>query len=85
MHVPIEESLTSAPQRETDILVLNDLMDRLASHDDRKARVVELRIFGGLTIAEVADVLAVSHATVERDLKFARTWLARELSVHQEA
>jgi RNA polymerase sigma factor (TIGR02999 family) len=62
------------------LLVLNDALDRLASLDPRQARVVELRFFGGLTVAEVAHVLGVSQRTVEGDWTHARAWLNRELS-----
>jgi RNA polymerase sigma factor (sigma-70 family) len=53
---------------------------RLESLDERKARVVELRFFGGLTIREAAEVLGISPKTVEADWYFARAWLAKELA-----
>ena len=62
-----------------DILALDLALEELADFDARKARVVELRFFGGLTIDETAAVLDVGHATVERDLKLAKAWLARRL------
>lgn len=62
-----------------DLLVLNDALERLGAFDERKARVLELRFFAGLTIEETAEALELSRATVERDLKLARAWLAREL------
>jgi RNA polymerase sigma-70 factor (ECF subfamily) len=55
-------------------------MERLAALDDRQARVVELRVFGGLTIEEAAEVLNLSPATVKRDWSVARLWLRRELA-----
>ena len=55
-------------------------MERLAAFDPQQARIVELKFFAGLTIEETAEVLGVSHATVERDWKLARAWLRRELS-----
>lgn len=63
------------PGPDVDIQLLDDALRRLAEHDPRKAQIVELRFFGGLTNAEAADVLQVSLATVERDWKFARAWL----------
>ena len=63
-----------------DLIDLHDALDRLGAHDPRKARIVELKFFGGLTTAEIADVLQVSHATVERDWSFARAWLYDALS-----
>jgi RNA polymerase sigma factor (sigma-70 family) len=52
----------------------------LAALDPRKARVVEMRFFGGLSVQESAEVLNVSEVTVRRDWQFAKTWLLRELS-----
>jgi RNA polymerase sigma factor (TIGR02999 family) len=63
-----------------DILRLNTALDRLAEFDPRQSRIVELRVFGGLTIEEAADVLDLSPATVKRDWNVARLWLRRELS-----
>lgn len=58
---------------------LDEAMNRLAVMDERKARVVEMRFFGGLTNAEIAEVTGVSVDTVKRDWTFAKLWLAREL------
>lgn len=66
-----------APGVET--LALDEALARLAAFHERSARVVELRFFGGLTIAEAAEVVGVSHGTVEADWTFARAWLRREL------
>lgn len=74
------EALTPAPESPIDLLVLDDALTRLAHLSERMARVVELRYFGGLTVAEVAEVLAVSKRTVEGDWETARAWLARELN-----
>jgi RNA polymerase sigma factor (TIGR02999 family) len=62
------------------LLALNGALDRLAALDERQARVVELRFFGGLTVAEVAHLLGVSRRTVEGDWTHARAWLKRELT-----
>ena len=65
---------------ETDgLLGLDEALDRLAARDDRAARVVELRFFGGLSLDETADALGVSEATVSRDWRRARAWLLGEL------
>ena len=66
--------------RQLDVLALDDVLRRLERLDPRQARVVELRYFGGLTIAEAAGALGVSTRTVEDDWAMARPWLARELS-----
>jgi RNA polymerase sigma factor (TIGR02999 family) len=63
-----------------DVLVLSDAIDRLAAQDERKAQIVELHFFGGLTEEETAEALDVSLSTVERDLRVARAWLRRDLS-----
>jgi RNA polymerase sigma-70 factor, ECF subfamily len=63
-----------------EILGLNDALERLFTLNQRQARVVELRFFGGLTNEEVADVLDISRATVVNDWTFARAWLSREIN-----
>ncbi|HJQ27377.1 MAG TPA: sigma-70 family RNA polymerase sigma factor [Blastocatellia bacterium] len=65
---------------EVDCLALDEALQKLAGLNPQYGQVVELRYFGGLTIEETAEVMGVSHATVERDWKFARVWLKRELS-----
>jgi RNA polymerase sigma-70 factor (ECF subfamily) len=62
-----------------DLIALDEALRALAALDERKARVVELRWFAGLSVEEVAEVLALSPATVKRDWEFARVWLLREL------
>lgn len=62
-----------------DLLALDAALSRLAALDPRKARAVELRYFGGLTLAETAQALAVATPTIILDLRFAKAWLAREL------
>jgi len=70
----------AAHHADFDLVVLDDLLSRLQALDARQARVVELRFLGGLTIAETAEELGVSHATVEEDWSLARAWLRRELA-----
>lgn len=76
-------SITSAEavvkQPEIDLLALNEALDELAQMDPQQSRIVELKFFGGLSIEETAEVLGISHATVERDWKLARAWLRRQL------
>jgi RNA polymerase sigma factor (TIGR02999 family) len=76
-------SITSAEtiikQPEIDLLALNEALDELAQMDPQQGRIVELKFFGGLSIEETAEVLGISHATVERDWKMARAWLRRQL------
>lgn len=70
-------SLLEAPAGgpEIELIALEDALGRLSLLDARKARVVELRFFGGLTMDEVAEVLEISRATAEREWSFARAWL----------
>jgi RNA polymerase sigma factor (TIGR02999 family) len=62
-----------------DVLALNEALTNLAAVDERKARVVELRFFGGLSVEEAAEVLEVSVETVARDWRTAKIWLRREI------
>jgi RNA polymerase sigma factor (TIGR02999 family) len=76
-------SITSAEtivkQPAVDLLALNEALDELAKMDQQQSRIVELKFFAGLSIEETAEVLGISHATVERDWKMARAWLRRQL------
>jgi RNA polymerase sigma factor (TIGR02999 family) len=77
-------SLTSAEKvartPEVDLLALNEALEELEKMDPQQSRIVELKFFGGLSIEEIAEVLKIGHATVERDWKMARAWLRRQLS-----
>ena len=63
-----------------DILTLNGAMERLAAIDSRQSQIVELRVFGGLTVDEAAEVLSLSATTVKREWSVARLWLRKELT-----
>jgi RNA polymerase sigma factor (TIGR02999 family) len=78
--VTLDERLELVPQADLDLLALNDSLVALAELDPDKARLVELRFFGGLTIEECAEVLGVSVATLKRHWSLARAWLYREIS-----
>ncbi|HEX5030446.1 MAG TPA: sigma-70 family RNA polymerase sigma factor [Candidatus Eisenbacteria bacterium] len=73
------EAISSALPLDVPAEELDEALDRLASLDERQARVVELRFFTGLSIEEAAEALGVSPATVKRDWTLARAWLHREL------
>jgi RNA polymerase sigma factor (TIGR02999 family) len=77
-----EESLPSE-EKTLDILVLNELLQRLAEFDERQARILELHLFGGLTFEEIAEILHVSERTVQRDWTMACAWVKGELSKNQ--
>ena len=80
--VTLDESVTpGAPGGgEYDILDLEEALTKLAAVDERAARVVQLKYFGGLSVDEMAEVLSVSRSTIEDDWRVARAWLKRELS-----
>jgi len=78
--VEFEDSLTPRAKRSVDLVVLDDILTRLGEFDSSAVRLVELRYFGGLTIEETAEVLAVSPATVKREWATARAWMHRELT-----
>jgi RNA polymerase sigma factor (TIGR02999 family) len=80
IQVSLEESMLVLPDREDELLAIDEALTDLARRDERAARVVELHYFGGLTYDETAEALGVSPATVDRDLRFARAWLYRTLS-----
>ena len=77
--VTLDRIEVAAPEGDVDADDLDAALEKLAALDERQARLVELRFFGGLTIEETADVLAISPATVKRDWALARAWLHREL------
>jgi len=78
--VDLDESIDALPVRARELIALDDALHALAQFDARKARVVELRFFGGLSVEEAAEVLQVSPQTVLRDWKLARAWLTEELA-----
>jgi RNA polymerase sigma-70 factor, ECF subfamily len=78
--VTLDEELLVSSGHSRHLLAIDEALDALARVDARKAKVVELRFFGGLSVEESAAVLAVSAETVMRDWKMAKAWLLRELS-----
>ena len=77
--VNLDQIADVAPIRDRELIALDDALKTLAEVDPRRARVIELRFFGGLSVEESAEVLKVSPDTVMRDWKFARAWLLTEL------
>ncbi len=73
-------ALADAPAT-VDVLLLNEALDRLRVLDERQCRIVELRFFGGLEVAEVAAIVGVSERTVKGDWRMARAWLRRNLTL----
>lgn len=71
--------------KQPDLIALDDALDALAEFDERKCRIVELRFFGGLSVAETAEVLKASERTVAREWELAKSWLYRQLSKDESA
>jgi RNA polymerase sigma factor (TIGR02999 family) len=76
----LNEAIDCSPERAHELVAIDDALSALAEMDPRKAKVVELRFFGGLSVDETAEALKVSPQTVMRDWKLARAWLLREMS-----
>ena len=81
-HVPLDDVVVVATgeDAETDLVALDTALVRLARIDARKAQIVEMRFFGGLTVEEIGEVLKVSTGTVKRDWRAAKAWLYQELT-----
>jgi RNA polymerase sigma factor (TIGR02999 family) len=77
---PLNDAVAMAMTRGDDLLALDEALDRLATMDERCARVVECRFYGGMSVEETAEALGTSPATVKRDWTMARAFLNRELS-----
>lgn len=80
----LKEALVAGKGKAAEVVALDDALNRLAELDAQQARLVELRFFGGLSIEETAEVLAMSPATVKRHWNVAKAWLARELRSDQQ-
>jgi RNA polymerase sigma-70 factor, ECF subfamily len=76
----LNDSLDALVERSGELIALDDALSSLAQFDMRKARVIEMRFFGGLSVEETALVLHISPQSVQRDWKLARAWLTREMS-----
>ena len=78
--ISFDEALVAVPDRDAELVRLDDALNALAALDARKARIVELRFFAGLSVEETATILEVSPQTVLRDWNLSKSWLAREMS-----
>jgi DNA-directed RNA polymerase specialized sigma24 family protein len=79
-HIALEDAVIVGADPDADLVSLDEAMNALAQFDARKAQVVEMRFFGGLSVDETAEVLKVSSITVMRDWSTAKAWLYRELA-----
>lgn len=82
--VDLDPNLISHPNRREDLIVLDEALHRLEQLHHRKAALVKLRYFAGLTMLEAAEALGISLATAERDWRYARAWLLRELGEQRD-
>jgi RNA polymerase sigma factor (TIGR02999 family) len=80
MHVSLDSALDVFDKQAVSAVEVNRALHELEAVDARQAHIAELRFFGGLTVAETADVLAISPATVKREWNVAKLWLEREMS-----
>jgi RNA polymerase sigma-70 factor (ECF subfamily) len=80
VRVPLEGIDVAAVEPDADLVAINEALEKLATEDSRKARVVELRFFGGLSMEETAQALGISLRTAHTDWAFARAWLYRALT-----
>jgi RNA polymerase sigma factor (TIGR02999 family) len=78
--VPLDDVVACLEERADDLVALDEALARLGDLDPQKARIVELRFFGGLTVAEACDVLNLPRRTVEREWTLAKAWLRGEVS-----
>jgi RNA polymerase sigma factor (TIGR02999 family) len=83
-HVSLEEALSVVAEPDTDLVALDEALIKLAQLDPRKARIVELRFFGGMSVEETSEFLGISPATALREWNKAKAWLYRELSADVE-
>jgi RNA polymerase sigma-70 factor, ECF subfamily len=77
---PLDDALVMAVSRSEELLALDEALSRLAATNERYARVIECRFFGGMSVEDTAEALGTSPATVKRDWTVARAWLNRELA-----
>jgi RNA polymerase sigma factor (TIGR02999 family) len=80
--VSIDEAVTVAQSRGSELLALDDALTALAAFNERGCRVVEMKYFGGLSVEEIGQAVGVSVATVGRDLRTAEAWLRNQLARH---
>ena len=77
--LPLDDVIVVSPELGEDVLNLHEALNQLAEQDSRKAEILELHYFGGLTYEEMGEVLGLSSSTLDRDMRFARAWLRTRL------
>jgi RNA polymerase sigma factor (TIGR02999 family) len=78
--VTLTNAIAAEAGDQVDIIAVDQALEKLAGFDERKAKIIELHFFGGLTYDEIADIMEISPATVHRDLRMAKSWLYTELN-----
>ena len=78
----LDKAAISSEEKDADLLVLNEALDNLAAIDPQQSRVVELRVFGGLTVEDTAEALGISTRTVKREWSMAKAWLHQRIKNH---
>jgi len=78
--LPLDEVLAFTPEKSTELIMLDEALERLSAFDERQARIVEMKFFGGLSMEEIAGVLDISTKTANRDWTMARAWLHQEIT-----
>jgi RNA polymerase sigma-70 factor (ECF subfamily) len=78
--ISLEDAIIASPERDAQVVKLDEVLEQLAKLDPRKAQIVELRFFAGLNFEEIAAVLSVSSRTIVREWGLSKTWLAREMN-----
>ena len=79
-HIEMADAVQLSSEASQELIILDESLTKLSKIDERKADIVEYRYFGGFTLEEVAELLGVSQSTVEREWRFARSWLKREMT-----
>jgi RNA polymerase sigma factor (TIGR02999 family) len=80
LRITLDEELLAASNQAAELIAIDDALETLQKLDPRKAQMIELRFFGGLSIEETAEVLGISPQSVKRDWKLARAWLLQEIA-----
>lgn len=78
--IPVDDAPVATAPRDVDLLALDEALEKLAAIDSRKAKAMELKFFGGLAMAEIAEVLNISLKTVEKDVRLGAAWLRSALT-----
>jgi RNA polymerase sigma-70 factor (ECF subfamily) len=83
LQVSLSDVAMSSPIQLEEVLAIDEALEKLARVDEQMSRMIEMRYYGGLSVRETAEVLNISTAKVNRDCKFARAWLAREMDISE--